>query len=218
MTVLPNVEESYGVEVMRKAIHLSSLLIPTVYYFISRTLALSILIPITAVVGILDIVRLYHEPTGRFYGRYLGFLLRRHEQNDQGRRLNGATYVLLSASFLVAILPKVIFIMAFAILIVSDTAAALVGRRFGVHKFLGKSLEGSTAFFLTAVAVVLLTPKIAYLPMEYLLGVAAALIGTAAEAFVPYIDDNLSIPIAISATLWILYTTFLPGLDVFLLQ
>jgi dolichol kinase len=218
MNELPNVDDSYLVEVMRKGIHLSSLSIPVIYYFISQHLALSILVPMTAVVVLLDVLRLYHEPTGRLYARYLGFLLRRHEQNNQGRHLNGATWVLLSASITMWLFPKVIFLAAFAILIVSDTAAALVGRRFGRHRFFGKSVEGSTAFFATAVLVILLTPKIHYLPLEYGLGFAAALIGAVVEASPLKVDDNLSIPFSIGGVMWAMYALLLPAVDVFSLR
>ncbi len=217
MTDLPSVEESYGAEVMRKAIHLCSLLIPVIYYFITKSLALSILVPMLLAAGIADVLRLYHEPTGRLYDRYLGFLLRRHERFDSGRRLNGATYVLFSAVLCMVIFPKLIFLTAFTILIVSDTAAALVGRRIGRHPFLGKSLEGSLAFFVSALVVVLVAPKVRYLPPEYLIGLASAALGAVVEASPLPLDDNLSIPLAIGAAMWLLYSLFLPTLNVFCL-
>lgn len=217
MNVLPNVEESYSVEVMRKAIHLSSLSIPIAYFFIDREVALAILLPLTLAFTLSDLLRLYHKPTGRLYERYLGFLLRRHERNDQGRRLNGATYVLLSASVCVLLFPKVIVVTAFAILIVSDSAAALIGRRIGRHRFLGKTLEGATAFFVSAVIVVFIAPKIVYFPAEYLIGFGGALFGAIVEASPLPVDDNLSIPIAIGALMWGCYAMFLPTVNVFAL-
>jgi len=65
-------------------------------------------------------------------------------------------------------LPKVVFITAFSILIISDSSAALIGRRFGRRKFLRKSLQGAGAFFVTALIVVVLAPKIAYIPANTL--------------------------------------------------
>ncbi|MGA9121516.1 MAG: diacylglycerol/polyprenol kinase family protein [Bacteroidota bacterium] len=217
MNVLPNVEESYTVEVMRKAIHLSSLSIPIVYFFVDRFVALSVLLPLTLAFTLSDVLRLYHKPTGRVYERYLGFLLRRHERNDHGRRLNGATYVLLSASICVLFFPKVIVVTAFAILIVSDSAAALIGRRFGRHRFFGKSFEGAGAFFFTAVVVVFIAPKVLYIPAEYLIGIGGALFGAIVESSPLPVDDNLSIPIAIGAIMWGCYALFLPAVNVFAL-
>jgi dolichol kinase len=212
---LPSVDQSYGVEVMRKGIHLGSLAIPIVYFFIDKNTALLILVPLTAIVGLADFIRLIHVPSGRVYDRYLGFLLRSHERFDQGKKLNGATFVLLSATICVLVFPKVIVITAFAILIVSDSAAALVGRRFGRHPFLAKSLEGSTAFFISALFVVAAAPKIQHLPIEYLIGFAAALLGALVEASPIAIDDNLSIPVCIGAAMWLMYALFLPGVNVY---
>jgi len=218
MNGLQNVEESYQSELIRKAIHLCSLAIPIVYYFIARTTALSILIPLTLVFGLSDVARLTIPAAGRLYERLFGFLLRAHEQNERGHHLNGATYVLLSATICVALFPKVIVITAFAILIISDSSAALIGRRFGRHHFMKKTFEGSAAFFLSALVVVALTPKVSHLPAEYLIGAAAALIGSVVEALPITVDDNLSIPLSICAVMWALYNILLPSINVFSLD
>lgn len=215
MNELPNVEQSYGIEVARKAIHLCSLSIPIVYYFVSKATALTILIPIAVLFGVSDIARLLHPPFGRLYEKYFGFLLRSHERNDRGRRLNGATYVLLSAALCIWLFPKVIVITAFTILIVSDSFAALIGRKFGKHRFMGKSFEGSSAFFLSALVVVAVAPKINYLPGEYLIGIVAAILGAIVEAMPSIIDDNLTIPISISLVMWLMYDALLPAVNVF---
>ena len=62
---LPTVEESYGVEIVRKGIHLFSLSIPVVYYFITKETALAILLPLTALFAGTDLLRFRHEPTLR---------------------------------------------------------------------------------------------------------------------------------------------------------
>ncbi len=212
------VEQSYGAELVRKGIHLSSLSIPILYYYLSKGTALSILIPITVLFLITDIARLFHPSTGKLYAKFFGFLLRSHERNDRGRRLTGATYVLLSATACILIFPKVIVITAFAILIVSDSAAALVGRKFGRHPFLKKSAEGSSAFFVSALIIIAVAPKIAYIPAEYLIGAAAAFVGTLVEAGPTGIDDNVSIPFSVGIVMWALYALFLPALDIFRLD
>jgi dolichol kinase len=218
MTFLRSVEESYATEFIRKAIHLLSMLIPVVYYFISKQTALAILIPLTLLFGISDLSRLFVPPVGRLYNSYFGFLLRAHERNEQGRRLNGATYVLLAATLLVGFFPKVIVLTAFAILIISDSSAALIGRRFGRHRFLSKSLEGATAFFLSALVVVAFAPKVEYLPGEYIIGAIGALLGAIVEASAIGFDDNLSIPLAVGTTMWLLYMVFLPAVNLFKLD
>lgn len=218
MSGLPNVEEHYGVEVVRKGIHLSSLSIPIVYYFIERSTALAILVPLTLFVSLTDLARFYIPSLGTVYHRLFGWLLRAHERNGDRKRLNGATWVLLSACLCVALFPKIIVITAFSILIVSDSVAALVGRRFGRRPFLGKSLEGTTAFFLSALLVVLATPKIDYLPSEYAIGAVAAFLGALVEAISGVVDDNLSIPLSIGAAMWGLYALMLPSINLFALR
>jgi dolichol kinase len=218
MNTLPDVERSYSGEVVRKAIHLSSLSIPIVYSFISTTTALLILVPLTLVFGLADLARLLSPRFRILYHAWFGWLLRAHEKSQDEKRLNGATYVLLSATIGILLFPKVIIITAFAILIVSDSVAALVGRRFGRHPFLKKSFEGTFAFFISAVAVVCLAPKISYIPAEYLIGIAAAFLGAIVEALPIPLDDNLSIPFSIGAAMWLMYGTFLPTLNVFALD
>jgi dolichol kinase len=218
MNELPNVEQSYAVEFVRKAIHLCSLSIPVVYYFIPQATALEVLVPLSLVFGLLDIARVHHQPTRNFFHRLFGWLLRDHERDGRSLRLTGATYVLLSACLFIWLYPKVIFITAFSILIISDTLAALVGRKFGKHPFFGKSLEGTTAFFLSALVVVALTPKAVGVFGEYAIGGIAALAGAIAEASMTKIDDNLSIPLTVGVTMWLLYYVFLPGVQVYALD
>lgn len=219
MNEFASVEESYATELIRKSIHLGSLSIPVIYYFIPRNTALAILIPLTLIFALSDIARLHIPAFGTLYNRLFGFLLRRHELRAAKPRLTGATYVLLSALLCIWFFPKVVVITAFAILIISDTAAALIGRRYGRHPLLGKSLEGSTAFLVTALLVVALAPKIHYHPAEYVIGAVAALIGAIAEAVSgDAVDDNLSIPISIGLVMWVLYGILLPGVDVWALD
>lgn len=217
MTALDRGSIDYKSELFRKGIHLCSLSIPVVYYFITRELALMILVPLVIISLTMDLYR-YHNPSfGNFFYKIFGFLLREHEKDHDKRNLNGATYVLIAAVLTVLIFPKVIAVTAFAILIISDISAALIGRRFGKIKFLSKSLEGTSAFFITACIVILLAPKVAGLPVEYLIGFTAAFIGAIAENIsFGYADDNLTVPLSIGITMWVLYTVLLPNLDLVL--
>ena len=169
------------------------------------------LIPLTASFIALDFARHFNRAVETWFVDTFGILLRRREISR--KRLNGATYVLIAATLSVIIFPKIIAVTGFIILIISDMASALVGRRFGKHRFLAKSLEGSAAFFITAIVVVLLTPKIDYLPGEYIIGGMAAAVGAVVEALPIDIDDNLTIPVGVGITMWIGYAILLPGLN-----
>ena len=205
---------NYKDELVRKLIHLSSLSIPIVYYFIPRSAAIIILSVLSAAAVILDLSRYFYPQVGRVFYSIFGFLLRRHEVDTEKKNLNGATYVLISALICAIVFPKIFFITGFAILIISDSSAALVGRKFGRHKFLAKSLEGTLAFFVSASIVVLFTPKINNLLTEYLIGIIAAAVGAIVENIsFGYADDNLTIPISICFTMWALYILMLPGIS-----
>lgn len=208
----------FRAEAMRKGIHLVSLSIPVIYYFISRELALQLLVPMTVASFLIEYGRFYHGEFSTFFYKLFRFMLRNHELDERIRRLTGATYVLLAASLCVLIFPKVIVLTSFAILIVSDSSSALFGRRFGKTRFFNKSLEGATAFFLSAVVVVMLAPKITSEPAEYAIGIVAAAFGAALESMSLNIDDNLVVPIGIGFILWGLYALMLPGVNVYALM
>ena len=206
---------SYRIEVIRKGIHLCSLSIPIIYFGIPKSLALVVIIPVTACFIGVDIARYYNRPVRDWFYRTFGWLLRPRESDAGRKRLNGATYVVISATLCILILPKLIAITSFSILIIADLTAALVGKRFGRHRFLGKTLEGSLAFFVSAVIVVLLTPKFEYRFEEYLVGTVAAGVGVIIEAAPIDIDDNLSIPLCVGTAMWVFYHFALPMIDVY---
>jgi len=214
MTSIDNGTIQYKDELYRKLIHLFSLSIPIVYYFISTETAAIILGILAALALIIDWGRYHHPETGKIFYNIFGFLLREHELDHKKKNLNGATYVLISALISVLIFPKVIFISAFSILIISDSLAALIGRKFGRRKFLSKSLEGTLTFFVSACIVILFTPKVSGFFEEYLIGFIAAFIGAIVENIsFKLVDDNLSIPLTVGFTMWGLYLALLPNLE-----
>lgn len=214
MTPIDNGTIQYRDELFRKLIHLISLSIPIVYYFITTETAAIILGILAVAALIIDMGRYLHPETGKIFYKYFGFLLREHELDIKKKNLNGATYVLISALVSVLIFPKVIFISAFSILIISDSAAALVGRKFGKRKFLSKSFEGTLTFFISACIVILFTPKVSGFFEEYLIGFVAAFVGAIIENIsFKLVDDNLSIPLSVGFTMWGLYLAFMPNLE-----
>ena len=217
MTPIDNGTINYRDELVRKLIHLCSLSIPIIYYFIPRSTAIIILSIVTFAAILLDLSRYFSPSVGKVFYKIFGFLLREHELDDKKKNLNGATYVFISALICVIIFPKILFITGFSILIISDSVAALIGRKFGKHKFLAKSFEGTLAFFISASIVVIFTPKIEGVPMEYYIGIIAAAIGAIVENIsFGFFDDNLSIPISIGLSMWVLYLIFLPNIQLVL--
>jgi dolichol kinase len=217
MNQIDNGTIHYRDELIRKLIHLTSLSIPIIYYFIPTTTAAIILGILTAVALIMDLGRYLSPAFGKVFYKFFGFLLRKHETDHEKKNLNGATYVLLAAFLGVLIFPKVIFITAFSILIISDSSAALIGRKFGKIKFLRKSLEGTLAFFISASIVIFFTPKIGYYGTEYMIGLIAAFVGAFVENLSFGIaDDNISIPFSVGFLMWGLYSLWFPEMELIL--
>jgi len=217
MTHIDNGTIHYRDELVRKLIHLFSLSIPIIYYFIPSSTSIAILIGFTIFALIIDGGRFISKSFAKVFYQAFGFLLRKHELDKEKKNLTGATYVLLSALICALIFPKVIFVTAFTILIISDTMAALIGRKFGKRRFLRKSFEGTLSFFISASIVVFFTPKIGDFPMEYLIGFIAAFVGAIIENIsYGYADDNLSIPISVGLTMWVLYAIIFPNLELIL--
>lgn len=191
-------------ELVRKCIHLSSVLISVLYAYCDKETVLWVLIPLTAISLCLDYGRHYSKSLNTFVNRIFGSILREHEKDSSRKLLSGASYVFISALICVIIFPKIIAITAFTILIICDSAGALVGRRFGKHSFFDKSREGSIAFMLSGFAVVLLTPKISSSPGEIAAGMIAVIIASVVEAASTRLrlDDNFSIPLSAGAAMW----------------
>lgn len=200
-------------ELLRKSIHFCSLSIPIIYYFITKETALKILVPLTLITVIIDYGRYFIKPLNDIINKIFGFLLREHEMDSKKKNLNGAAYVFIGATLSIIIFPKILFITAFSILIVCDIAAALFGRKYGKHKFLSKSLEGTLAFFVSACIVVLFTPKVVPELTEYIIGFIGGAVGAIVENIsYGWADDNLTIPLSIGFTMWGLYYLFFPQL------
>lgn len=217
MAVIDNGSIDYKSELLRKSIHLCSLSIPIIYYYITRELALSILIPLTLFSLVTDLSRHYFPGFSKFFHSIFGFMLRKHETDTKKKNLNGATWVLFSAVLVVLLFPKICAVVGFAVLIIGDTSAALIGRKFGRHKFLSKSLEGSLAFLVSSCIVVLFTPKITGGFEEYLIGFTAVFVGMIVENIsYGWADDNLTIPVSVALTMWGLYMLLIPDVPLIL--
>ena len=133
----------------------------------------------------------------------LGAVAHPHEWH----RINSATWY--STAMLMLALTETTLLCALAVIVLglADPAAALVGRRWGRTKLVnGRSLEGSTAFFVVAALASWATisiwhPEVQGTALPIMVGVAAVS-GTLAELFCRRVDDNFAIPVSIAASIW----------------
>jgi len=145
-----------------------------------------VLIPLAFLFILFDTARL----RGWFFWRYVaciwGPLIRPQEES----KYTGASYIMFAAVITVIMFPKPVAICALSFIIIGDTAGALIGRKWGRHKFRNKSYEGSLAFFLSSLIPALYLPVIPF----WVIATGAA-VATVTEALSSEIDDNLSVPL-----------------------
>ncbi|GAB5465183.1 MAG: SEC59/DGK1/VTE5 family protein [Candidatus Kapaibacteriales bacterium] len=190
---------------------MTSLLIPLAYIFVDKAFALAVLVPLTVFSYFLEFLGKEGMPMHNFYFKTFGTLLRPHETRKEWYMVNGATWVLISATITILLFPKIIAITVFSILILSDMFAALIGRRYGKTKLFDKSLQGTSAFVVVAVIIVLLLAAIFDMNWTYVAsgaigGIVAGLIEAASVSL--RLDDNLSIPISAGLVMLLFYLGF----------
>ena len=205
MDFMPDSKEiSYSQELIRKTIHLISLSIPIGYSFLSAKTSLIILFPVTLVFVIFDFLSKRNYKVRQFVLFLFGKMLRPHEMHGD-YKLNGASWLLISAISCILIFPKILTVTGFSILIISDICAALVGKKIGRIALFGKTLEGTFAFIISAIIVILFIGWQLSAPWSYyIIGSIAAVIGGISELTSKRIniDDNLSIPFSIGFVMW----------------
>ena len=183
-------------ELWRKALHLLSLLIPVGLLWLGREIALMVLVPMTTVAILIEILRTRSGFVRDWVEKIFGFMMRPHEVPPVPApvRFNGATWVLLTATLLVAIFPPPIAAASIAIGLIGDAAAAVVGRRFGRLKIgsSDKTFEGSLAFVASTLPMLwLVVPGLTFVAIG-----VGVLVGAVVEALHLPINDNFAVPMS----------------------
>lgn len=195
-------DKSFKKELLRKAIHLSSLWIPAAIYFMPKI----VLIPILIIILTGNIILEYgnfkkYSWARKSFGVLFFRTLRNKEMSRENFQFTGAIYVLTSAILCLCFFGKEVACIALTVMLICDSVAALVGRSIGKVKiYKNKTLEGTSAFFITAVVINLLFWPIYPFGIK---SIIACLIVTLAELYEDKIeiDDNLSVPMFFSVVL-----------------
>jgi dolichol kinase len=178
---------SWKGELCRKGIHLASLSIPAGFFIFNPGVVKACLIVAATISLIFDLARIFGDGfTKKFLDSVFGFIIRPREE----KRLSGSTTILAAALAVYFIYDLKIAAASMTIIVIGDTAAAIIGRRFGRIKFKNKSLEGTLAFVVFSSLGVYLIPDLAFQ-----IGFIGAIIGAFIEALPVPIDDNITVPL-----------------------
>ncbi len=186
-------------EFLRKLLHLSNLVIPFTYlfYFDSKVEALIILLPITLFALLIEYLRISSISVKNIFDKYLFSMLRNHEKSG---KYTGATWVFISSTLSIGIFPKDIAVISLIYMSIGDTAAGLIGRKFGRIKIYNKTLEGALAGFIVCLIVGLMID----LNLSKTLVAIGALSAAIIELMPISIDDNLRIPLFTGTVMYVM--------------
>lgn len=181
-------------EIKRKMIHLSSLWIPLVVYILPSSLSVLFFSFLFLINTLLEYGNYKKWAWARLvFGKLFTQTLRSKEINKQYFQFSGSLYILLAAVSCSMLFSKQIAVIALTIMLISDTSAAIFGKLYGSRKIHGqKSLEGTTAFFISSLIIMILFNHI--FPVTYA-SIIACMLATLAELYEDRIDidDNLAI-------------------------
>lgn len=183
---------SFTHELWRKGTHMGALVVPAGYYIsgLDKYEMSMIMVPAFLAMVLIDIARLRSWIFWRgFASKFLSPIIRPHESAGD---FTGAFYILGSMCASIALFPKPVAIAALSFIIVGDTFAALIGRKFGRHRFKGKSIEGSLGCLFGTSLVAL---AMSFFGLPLLTGLVGAIVATVTEAVSFDIDDNVSVPL-----------------------
>ena len=174
-------------EVLRKSVHLVSILIVLIYEFFGKEVILWVLMVFLVTVLILDYFRLEHGMRIPFF-----YIMYREHEAD---RLGGHIYFALGAISAIALFSKEIAYAAILMTTFGDLAAALIGKFYGKRRVFkkifknDKSIEGSVSEFTIdfLIGLLILGNPVVSLIMAFF--------ATLTETAVNKIDDNLVVPI-----------------------
>jgi len=186
---------TYQNEGLRKATHLFALVIPIGYSLTNKTASLVVLGIFLLMFLVFDSARLFKWKLWDIVEPIWGRMIRPQESN----KLTGASYIMLAAVLTIAFFPKPVAVCALSFIIIGDTAGALIGRRWGKHRYRNKSYEGSLAFFAFSLIPAALVPDIAFH-----IGAIGAAVAAFTEAVSGQLDDNLSVPLVSGLVMHIL--------------
>ena len=171
-----------------------------------KSTTLLLLIPVTLIAVAVDFGRAKHPVLLHVFNTTFSSIMRADEL-IRGKRL-GSTYFLPACCITILLFSKPVAIAAVSVLVISDTAAALIGKRYGRKRILGgKSAEGTLAFVVSAALVIVVVGIFNQQTAGFFVaGFVASIVAAFVELFTKKIgiDDNFTIPLSTGAVMTLL--------------
>jgi phytol kinase len=180
-------------ELYRKAIHFLGVPLPFLAYY-NRSIVVVLLAVVIVVYSLSEMFRNigFHLP-------FISHITKRSERITETRGIIVGPFS-LTAGILVTLFlfPAPIYIPAILIVCIADSLSSLVGRKCGrwILPFYQRTLEGSAAFFVSSLVILLF-----FCPFPA--AIVTAALATTIELFIPNYLDNLIIPVATAAFMYV---------------
>lgn len=175
----------------RKLYHLGGLIFPIIMVVFSRKAAIYSCGILFLLVLLFDMFRLQWKELNLLIIKKLPIRLKRKEIKG----LTGSPYF-LGGCFLALLLFKPEYAAGGIIyLSIGDMSAVLIGSKFGKTKIFNKTLEGTIAFFVSTIAVMLVLRFFGILYLTTTGIIIGAIICAVVEVLPIHVDDNLTIPV-----------------------
>lgn len=182
--------------IIRKLLHLSTALVPLGYIFVPRYPMVISLCFLGIFSLLVDFLRLEVKPLGGLFIRLFGKLLWKKEKAT----LTAATHYAVAAFLSVYFFDKWIAIAVLLFLSLGDTAAHIIGVRWGkIRVDSEKTVEGSLACLVICLSVSSLLPQ-----PELIVLFVGSVIASLVEFFPFGIDDNFALPLITGAAMEIM--------------
>jgi glycerol-3-phosphate acyltransferase PlsY len=190
------VSRTEGLQPWRRVFHaVNGTLIVALWHFEILTRGLLLMVLGVALVGALtiDVLRFRVPNFQRVFFRSLSALA---SPREAGGVASSTWYLVGMLIAILAFLPAIAK-ASILVLALGDPAASYVGRRWGTRRFGDGSIEGTTVFFLVALAVLwgFFPPATATL---------GAVLATVVERIPWHLDDNLTLPVGTGLALVLL--------------
>ncbi len=188
------VKKTEGFQPMRRVVHVVSGLVLAGALWVLQPptlVAVSVLAAVVLILFVSDLIRLARPGLNALFFRAFRPLVSPREAVG----IASATWFMAGILVTVSLFPLEVAVPAIVVLALADPAANYAGRTWGRRRLGTGTVEGTAVF--VAVAFLTLSP-VAPLPSAFL----AALLAAVAEVLPWKLDDNLVIPVTVSAVLW----------------